>query len=216
MISILIPIYNGIEFLKESLNSIKNQSFSNWEVIIGINGHHVNSKVFNIAKNYETEKIKVYDLINVKGKSKALNEMLKYCNYDWISLLDVDDKWYPNKLEEQIKYINEYDVIGTKCQYFGDKHLIPFIPVGNINNYNFLNSNPIINSSCLIKKNICFWDTKFDSVEDYDLWLRLWKRKKKFYNVDKVLVLHRIHKKSAFNTSNKQEYLLQELINKNI
>ena len=40
---------------------------------------------------------------------------------------------------------------------------------------------------------------KFDGVEDYDLWLRLWKQDKKFYNVPEIKVLHRIHQESAFN-----------------
>jgi hypothetical protein len=49
------------------------------------------------------------------------------------------------------------------------------------------------------KKEFCYWNGKFNGIEDYDLWLRLWKQGKKFYNVDTVNVLHRIHKESAFN-----------------
>ena len=199
MISILMPIYNGIEFIEESVSTIKYQTYENWELIIGINGHPPDSNVYQLAKKYENSKIRVYDLQNVKGKSEALNEMIKYCNYDWIALLDVDDKWLPKKLECQFTYMNDYDVIGTLCRYFGDQNNYPSIPFGDISNLNFLQVNPIINSSVLLRKELCWWDNYWDSVEDYDLWLRLWKQGKRFYNVNETQVMHRIHKQSAFN-----------------
>ena len=202
MITILMPIYNGIEFINESVNSIINQSYDKWELIIGINGHPANSEIYKIAKQYEeNNKIKVYDLVNTKGKSESLNKMLEYSKYNWISLLDVDDIWLPNKLEKQAPYMKEYDVIGTMCKYFGDRDDIPSIPYGDISNFNFFRVNPIINSSCLLKKELCYW-TNVVGVEDYDLWLRLRKENKKFYNINEICVLHRIHVESAFNGSN--------------
>lgn len=201
MISILMPIYNGIEFLEESLPTILYQTYKDWELIIGINGHKPNSDVYQIAKKYETDKIKVYDLQNIKGKSEALNEMLKYTKYNWIALLDADDKWLPKKLESQIQYMNNYDVIGTMCKYFGDKNDVPHIPEGDISNFNFLQFNPIINSSVLLKRQLCSWDKNHEGVEDYDLWLKLWREGKKFYNVSEVQAMHRIHIQSAFNAN---------------
>lgn len=216
MITILIPIYNGIEFLKECLETVQYQTYKDWEIIIGINGFKENSDTYKFAKTFENEKIKVFDFYMIKGKSNTLNEMIKYCSYDWISILDVDDKWLPKKLECQIKYLNDYDVIGSQCKYFGDLNLIPKIPINDISNFNFLSVNPIINSSVIIKKDLCFWDSNFDGVEDYDLWLKLWKQNKKFYNENSIQVLHRIHKSSAFNAqgnnlkvnSLKQKYIL--------
>jgi teichuronic acid biosynthesis glycosyltransferase TuaG len=201
MISILMPIYNGIEFINESVMSIIQQKYTNWELIIGINGHAPNSDVFKIAQKY-TElhaNIRVYDFVDIKGKSNTLNEMIKYCKYDWISLLDVDDKWEPDKLEKQAPYMETYDVIGTNCRYFGNLNICPSIPLGDISGVDFRNVNPIINSSSLLKKNLCWWDATYDGIEDYDLWLRLWKKGCKFYNVQEILVLHRIHQESAFN-----------------
>ena len=89
--------------VKESLTSILHQTYSEWELIIGINGHPPNSEVYKKAKKYENDKIKVIDLFEIKGKSGALNTMLNHCQYDWISLLDVDDIWKPTKLESQLK-----------------------------------------------------------------------------------------------------------------
>jgi teichuronic acid biosynthesis glycosyltransferase TuaG len=199
MISILMPIYNGIEFIDESISTILYQNYPHWELIIGVNGHPPNSEVFNIAKSYEliNSKIKVYDLHNISGKSNSLNEMVKMCNYDWISLLDVDDKWLPNKLSSQIPYMDKFDVIGTQCKYFGNMNVSPNLPIGNISSFDFFKFNPIINSSCLIKKEHAHWEEPI--LEDYDLWLKLRKQGKLFYNVSDIQVMHRIHNDSSFN-----------------
>ena len=206
MISILLPIFNGIEFIEESLSSIINQRFSDWELLIGINGHIPNSEVYKIAKNYENKceygKIRVYDFYHLTGKSNTLNTLVKYCKYNWVSLMDVDDIWENNKLECQIKFMNEYDVIGTRAIYFGDylDGVLPGIQIGDITSHNFFDANPVINSSSLIKKELCYWDT--DGLEDYELWLKLHNMGMKFYNCEEIAVKHRLHYQSSFNTKN--------------
>jgi glycosyltransferase involved in cell wall biosynthesis len=200
MISILMPIYNGIEFIDESVGSILNQTFSDWELIIGINGLSENSDVFKKASAYKSEKIQILDLFTIKGKSNALNEMIRYCKYDRIALLDVDDIWHAKKLEKQVSFIEKYDVVGSRCIYFGDINgVVPYIPIGDISTFNFQNVNPIINSSCIILKELCYWNE--NGIEDYDLWLKLRKQNKLFYNCSEILVKHRIHKTSAFNAN---------------
>lgn len=218
-ISILIPIYNGIEFFDESLKSIVNQTYKNWEVIIGINGRYNNENFVNnvndIVKKYNFNNQYDIKIINFdfKGKSITLNKLLLYSKYDYIALLDVDDIWIDNKLELQIKYLDNYDVVGTKCKYFGDiNNFEPNIPVGDISNYDFLILNPIINSSVIIKKKYCYWDNSFEGLEDYNLWLSLYFKNKKFFNLDNILCYHRIHKTSAFNNTN--HYSLDLLKNK--
>lgn len=198
-----MPIYNGIEFINESIGSILQQTYLDWELIIGINGHPPESDVYKTAKQFEnlSHKIKVYDLYDCKGKSNALNIMLKYCNFDYIALLDVDDIWFPKKLEIQSKYLDKYDIIGSNCVWFGDINgIVPKIPQNDISNFNFAEVNPIINSSSITKKSLCVWNHEFNGVEDYDLWIRLRKLNKKFFNCSDILVKHRIHKQSAFNS----------------
>jgi para-aminobenzoate synthetase component 1 len=73
----------------------------------------------------------------------------------------------------------------------------------------------MINSSSLIKKELCYWDKNYDGVEDYDMWLRLWKNCKKFFNVPEFLVLHRIHNTSAFNSKG-NNLKVNDLLNRNI
>lgn len=201
-ISILIPIYNGIEFLEDSLSSIVKQTYKNWEVIIGINGHPPDSdvqiKATTIANKYNYDIRVIY--YNTKGKPATLNEMVKDSKYDFIALLDVDDIWHENKLVKQIHYLETYDVVGTGCRYFGDVNHCPNLPYGDLRYFNFLHFNPIINSSAIIRKEYAYWDDI--QLEDYDLWLKLHKNNKKFYNIDEILVFHRIYNSSAFNNSN--------------
>ena len=215
MISVLIPIYNGIEFIEESVSSVINQTYTEWEIIIAINGHPQNSDVYLTAKEYENKspKIRVFDFYTIKGKSNTLNEMIPYCKYSHIAILDVDDIWHQRKLEFQVPKIQEYDVVGSKCIYIGDRPgIVPNIPEGNLVNFDFTLFNPIINSSAIIKKDLCYWNEKNNGVEDYDLWLKLKKQNKLFYNCKEILVKHRIHSESAFNAKgnhNKVEDLLK-------
>lgn len=215
MISILMPIYNGIEFINESVTSILEQTYDKWELLIGINGHPENSEIYKIAKAFEekSDKVRVLDLYNIKGKSNTLNELIKHCKYDYIALLDVDDIWHNKKLEVQSYLLNAYDIIGTNCVYFGDRSgIVPPIPQYDFSNFNFANVNPVINSSVVVRKILCWWNSKFDGLEDYDLWIRIRKQNKRFYNCPQILVKHRIHDTSAFNSGNKNNNRVTDLL----
>ena len=205
MISILMPVYNGIEYINESVQSVLDQTFQDWELIIAINGHEQNSMVFQIAKEYADldKRIRVYDFCDFKGKANTLNGMITFCRYKYIAILDVDDIWLPKKLETQAELLkeNKYDVVGTNCVYFENLDgVIPQIPSGDISNFNFKEVNPVINSSSVLRKELGFWKEEFAGVEDYELWVRLRKEGKRFFNFEDVLVKHRIHASSAFNT----------------
>lgn len=228
MISILIPIYNGIEYIDQSVSSVINQTFQDWELFIGINGHPENSDIYKKAlysiNNFINDskyshinlknKIQLFDFYNIKGKSNTLNIMIKYCNYNYIALLDVDDIWQPNKLSIQVPFLQNYDVVGGRCIYFGERlnGIIPNIPLNDISDFNFFTVNPIINSSCIIKKEYAYWNSENDGVEDYDLWLHLRSKGIKMYNCHEILIKHRIHNDSAFNAQgnhNKVHKLLE-------
>ena len=72
--------------------------------------------------------------------------------------------------------------------------------------FNFLLVNPVINSSCLLKKELCWWEPN-NILEDYDLWLRLWREGRRFYNFPDLLVKHRIHRTSAFNAKGNNHHV---------
>lgn len=207
MISILMPIYNGIEYIHESITSIQNQTYTKWELIIAINGHPINSDIYHIANQYACNKIKVVQFTE-KGKSNTLNQMLPYCKYDYVALLDVDDIWHKYKLAYQLPFIEEYDVVGTQCIYFGELSGSPDIPYYDISKFD-MNYNPIINSSVILKKELCNWISDEDGIEDYGLWIRLRKQNKTFYNCPDILVKHRIHVSSAFNSKHQDISILK-------
>jgi len=224
MISILIPIYNGIEFMQESASSVINQTYTEWELLIAINGHEKKSDIYKKVNTFKKSqipeiknKIRIFDFYNIKGKANTLNELIQYCVYDYIALLDVDDIWENTKLEIQVPFLflSNYDVVGSKCIYFGAKNIEPKLPTGNITYFNFFKQNPIINSSCIIRKELCKWDST-EYIEDYDLWLRLRKLGKRFYNCPQVLVKHRIHEKSHFNSTGNHKLLKEQMLKRHL
>jgi teichuronic acid biosynthesis glycosyltransferase TuaG len=217
MITILIPVYNGIDFLHDSITSVLAQTYTQWEVIIGVNGHPTNSQVYTDAKKYEQHNITVFDLFACKGKSQTLNEMVTLATYDYVAVLDVDDMWLPTKLEKQVWFIintsHIYDVIGTLCIYFGKSTDIPQIRQKEIPTSTFQKVNNIINSSVIMKKKWAHWST-LPCLEDFDLWCSLAVKKCIFYNIPHVLTKHRIHPKSFFNTQDHQDHYKQLIIHK--
>jgi glycosyltransferase involved in cell wall biosynthesis len=205
MISILMPVYNGIEYISESVQSVLDQTFGDWELIIAVNGHEPGSFVYKIARDYAEidDRICVYDLHEIKGKANALNAIIPLCKYDYVAILDVDDIWLPTKLAVQAELLSkdQYDVVGSKCVYFENlEGVIPQIPDGDFSDFNFKLVNPVINSSAVLRKELAHWKEEFAGVEDYELWTRLRRANKRFYNFEDVLVKHRVHQNSAFNT----------------
>ena len=157
MISILMPIYNGIEYISESVESVLSQTFQKWELIIAVNGHEPDSFTYKIARDYADidNRIRVYDLSDIKGKANTLNHVIQYCNYDYVAILDVDDIWLPTKLAIQAELLDQdqYDVVGTKCVYFENlEGVVPQIPDGDFSDFNFKLVNPVINSSAVLRK----------------------------------------------------------------
>jgi len=214
-ISVLIRLYNGIEYLEESLKSVLDQTYANWEVLIGVNGHGPTGGQILISALEVTNRlakgdsrIRVINLPDARGGAEAMNALVKESVSDWVAILDVDDKWYPEKLMEQVLCIRSLmltpDVIGTQCEYIGDMRGSPKVPSGYIDVNYFKIENPIINSSVLIRKNLLHY-TDLYNLDDYDLWCRLALEKCVFYNINSVLTYHRVHKDSYYNSSCKQD-----------
>lgn len=206
MISILLPTYNGEKYIKESIDSILSQTFKDFELLIGFNGTTDSSK--QIVSEYNDPRIRVF-YYNDKGKSKTLNRLLKESLYDWIAIQDDDDIWIPNKLEVQMKYTQDHDIIGTHINYIDEYGNITGTPNLLSDHYDItrlsLNgNNQVANTSAIFKKCdanlVGGWNENFDGIEDFDFWLKLIRRGKKFINIPEKLVLHRIHKNSNFNT----------------
>lgn len=203
MISIVMPLYNGIEFLKESINSIISQTLKDWELIIVANGLSTAkiNDIIRIIASFQDKRIKCIR-INKRGKIKALNKGVFYAKNNIIALIDVDDIWMPEKLEKQLPLLQKYDVVGGDVEYFDEHHGSPNLFLGQLIKSMFIWQNPLINSMVILKKENAWWDESWEGLDDYNLWFYLLNKGKTFYNVPEILGKHRIHKNSYFNKKN--------------
>jgi glycosyltransferase involved in cell wall biosynthesis len=103
LVSILIPAYNAEKWIKDTINSALPQTWPRKEIIIVNDGSC--DKTFGIAKQFESKSVKVISQEN-KGASAARNKALEYAQGDYIQWLDADDLLAPNKIYEQMKYID--------------------------------------------------------------------------------------------------------------
>jgi len=214
-VTIIIPLYNGIEFLEEAVQSVVNQSHKRWELIIGVNGYPEDSHVEQEANKIKNKFIYHKHKINVKyyatqGAPLTLNALAFDANNNYVAFLDADDYWETTKLEKQLQYVNTYDVIGTHCRYIGNLNFCPSIPLNDISSHDIFSINPLLHSSVLIKKELVQFEDHF--VYDYNLWFKLFHEGKRIFNVPEVLMFHRVHNNSAYNTTNQNH--LEELKSK--
>lgn len=213
MIDVLIPLYNGEEFLSECLESISRQTYKTIRTFVITNGQEwVGRKLENLPSNVYQISCVVPDNKYIKNfKSYALNyAFAHYVSNPYIAILDVDDKWHPNKIAAQLGFMEDHqeiDICGTYCQYFGDSKLIPHLPSGPLSKYHF-GINPIINSSVIMRTCILPIWSLATPLEDYELWLRLLHAGKQFFNIPEILTYHRIHNESYFNTKDHSLELL--------
>lgn len=211
LISILAPLYNGIEFLEECVTSIISQTYPHWKLYICINGHgetggNVAIQARELAKKDERIQVIVQGP-PLTGKVESLNQMMKEITTEWVALIDCDDKWEPTKLERQVEVIlkegEQVDVIGTHCHIFGDWNIPPVLPEGYIHPSVLEQYNPVVNSSSLIRRKWCFWEyneINEYAIEDYYLWMRVCLEGGRLYNVPEKLTWHRVYATSAFNS----------------
>lgn len=220
MISILLAVYNGELYLKKSIESVLNQTYTDFELLIGFNGTVDGSK--NIVSNFNDNRIRVFDYGMDSGKSKTLNKLIKEAKGDWLAMQDDDDIWLPKKLEMQAELASteNYDVIGTKIFYCDELDKIIGLPYLAVNHKKICllsrnGFNQVPNTSAIFKKSQALevqgWDNSIVGVEDFDFWLKLMQAGARFKNINQKLVLHRIHKKSNFNT---QKYNVKGIIDK--
>ena len=207
-VTILTPVFNGIEYLEECYKSVVNQTNKEWLWIIGINGHgDEKNLVYTTLKNNITDPRIIVKNYDTKGKVATLNEMLKDSTTDYIALCDCDDVWFPDKLEIQKQIIVAYpmiDVLGTGLQYIGELDHIPELPHGIITLDTLFKVNPVVNSSVLMKKEVASWREDSFGLEDYDLWFRILLENKKIFTIKDPLIYHRVYRESYFNSSGRQ------------
>jgi glycosyltransferase involved in cell wall biosynthesis len=226
-ISVLMNCYNGEKYLKEAIDSIFVQTFTDWEIVFIDNCSIDNSA--EIAKSYG-DKIKYYKTeVNIP-LGGARNFGLNYCNGDYISFLDTDDIWLPEMLEEQLKAIesNNYALayagqveINTNGEKIGE--IIPIFKEGYMFDRLLLQFDiPIVSTilrkSALAKSKLNF-DKNVSASEEYCLFLQL-SIDNKFIVIPKALVKYRIHENALTNKTiskwaDERRYTLNKIIEEN-
>lgn len=124
LVSIVIPAYNCERFVAETINSVKNQTFKDWELII-VNDKS-SDKTAEIVKKFCSKKIKLINLKGNSGAAKARNAGIEAARGRYLCFLDADDLWVPEKLEKQIKFMKEKNSAFSFTGYeFADENAKP-------------------------------------------------------------------------------------------
>lgn len=227
--SIIICCYNSEKFLKETIDSIINQKYRYWEIIIINDGS--NDSTEEIALSYLNigYSINYHKIPNNLGFAEARNIAVTLSNYDWIVINDHDDMMLPEKLEIQSKLIHKNknhkfffsdahfyrnnDIVNTRFKLFESQYNF------NINRLIFTKNeltNELLRYGCfIVSSTVVFhkechirvlgFDKKLKFNGDYDFFLKL-SNKYDFYCIDNTLIRWRLHENQASSKLKKFHY----------
>jgi teichuronic acid biosynthesis glycosyltransferase TuaG len=215
LISIIVPIYNAQAYLEETIMSVLNQTYKNFELILVNHASTDNSD--KIIKKYKEKdsRIRLITLdINKGGPAYPRNEGLKIANGEYIAFLDADDVWLENKLEKQLEFMlnNDVDIVHTLAYQIDENSNI----VGEYNNqtvYKILSLvlseekiifyiNYINTNSVFMKKDQKIFfdeDPNFIAIEDWKMWIECILENKRVVLLHDKLIKYRVHNASASN-----------------
>lgn len=217
--SVVIPVYNASDFIEGTLDSIKNQSYKNYEVLITNDG----------STDSTEEVLKEYKRLNPgfplsfatqknKGVSSARNNSISRSNGDYVAFLDQDDWWFSNKLERAAGILSnnpEIDVLYHEAVTVNWKRGSDFCRLGALKEPVYFNlllgTNKIGISTAVVKKDKLIKEGGFSAgyiyTEDYDLWLRLARKGANFFYLKDFLGKYILRPDSE---SNKVENMIGE------
>lgn len=109
LISIIIPTYNRAALIGESIQSVLNQTYKQWELIIIDDGSH--DDTYQVVSNFRDKRISYYSIAHCGIFGKVRNEGLRRANGEYVAFLDSDDLWCADKLETQVELMNQYPEI---------------------------------------------------------------------------------------------------------
>ncbi len=206
LVSILMNCHNGEEFLKESIESVLIQSYENWELIFFDNASNDFSKdVFN---SFSDKRLKYYHQPKKTCLVEARNIAVDRCSGEWIAILDTDDSWHQEKLQEQINAVKKskdfknIGIIFTKAEIHYGKN--KKITSRSFQSKKFLDDLLATNlsipwSSTIFNKSIFYkvgkFDTNFPNFHDFALELAIASLAQIVF-VDKSLTYIKIHNES--------------------
>lgn len=176
LISVVVPCYNHGQYVDEAVDSVLNQTYQNFEIII-VNDGSTDEETNKILANYNKPKTRVLTTSN-QGLPSARNNGIKEANGEFILPLDADDKIHPEYLERTLKIIQENENIGIvygKTEFFGDKTGVWDLPEFTLKE--MLLRNLIVCTSLLRRSD---WEkvggfnkNMIYGFEDHDFWLSI-------------------------------------------
>lgn len=200
LVSIIIPVYNASRFLEETINSIQEQTYSNWEAIFIDDCSSDNS--YNLIKKYQKEdkRIKLIKNKTNSGAAVSRNNGIDHAEGDYLCFLDADDKWHPEKLEKQINFMQElncefsftgYQFANEKCNPNGKIVSVP----DKINYKQALKNTTIWTSTVMFDMNkLSKEDIHMPNIkrgQDTATWWKVLKKIKYAYGLNEVLSYYR-------------------------
>ena len=203
LVSILIPVFNGdFSEIKESLDSIKNQSYTNFECILVDDSSDEN--ITNSLKHYCDDDQRFLHIGRYKkdGLGSALNFGLRQCKGKYIARMDADDVCVIHRIKNQVNYLElntDISVVGSNMAIIDEQSNIYAIKKYGLNHNSIIRhfsyKNGMGHPSVMFRRNIIdsgeLYRKDFRFCEDLELWLRLLKKGYRFSNIDKVLVFYR-------------------------
>lgn len=198
-ISILMGIYNCAPTLNESIESIINQTYTNWEFIICDDGSTDNS--FDIAKKYEKSdpgRFKVIKNSKNRGLNATLNRCLKLADGEYIARMDGDDLCDPTRFQKEVEILNnhpEYAIVSTHMTTFdeaGEWGCIRTLEKPQTSDFPthvpmFCHAPCMIRRSAFIDVKGYTEDRRLLRVEDYHLWYKFYAKGYRGYNIQEAL-----------------------------
>lgn len=201
LVSVLLPVYNGEKYLKDCINSVLNQTYSNFEFVI-IDDGSVDSTQ-SIISSYNDSRIRyIKNQQNLKLIA-TLNKGIKLSEGKYIARIDADDLMHPNRLQKQVDFLEtnvDYVLVGSKVQLIKDEiedESIQYYTEHDDIVFSMLFYCPFIHPSLLIRKSIInenelYFDSDFLHAEDYEFWTRI-VTFGKVANLPEKLTSYRIH-----------------------
>lgn len=199
-LTVIMPVYNGEKYLKEAVDSVLNQKFTDFDLLIlNDNSSDATAQILEDYAKKDTRVVVVTKTSN-EGPANLRNEGIEKANTPLIALLDADDIALPTRFEKQIQVLeadNELALCGTWFTIFGDKKekVIKHAVAHDDLKVQFLHSCGLGNSTVMFKKsaikNLRF-EHEYVPAEDYGLWSEFIANSK-FYNIPESLVRYRWH-----------------------
>lgn len=224
LISVICTVKNGEKTISKTIDSIINQTYNNWELVIVDDGS--TDKTVDLIKYYEIsdDRIKLIESKSI-GRGKALNLAIENTDGTYICNIDSDDLMHPEKLKIQIKCINnhsDYFLLSTLSEIIFkngkptweeyDEDKLSIIKV----NSSILVNNNINHSSVIMKKDVLLELGGYDETRttqfDYELWLRAFIKNKKMGVINNVLTAKRIHVDQSFENKRRIKYLYNSMV----